>query len=108
MNQLQRYIALRGISCQTIATGTGIGYHSVQKHVKGVRCNVRIREAIATFLGIEASLAWGRGSVLYLRKLIAAEANRVADEKAKTVREEFLKKYSEGATLPAKRKAVNV
>ena len=108
MNQLQRYIELRGISCQTIADATRFGYHSIQKNVKGVRCNIKIREAIAKFLDIDASRAWGRGSLLYLRKLVAAEANRVADEKAKTAREEFLKKYSDGATLPAKRKAVNV
>ncbi|OGW36124.1 MAG: hypothetical protein A2X58_08575 [Nitrospirae bacterium GWC2_56_14] len=108
MNYLQQLIDLRGLTCQDIATGTGYGYHSIQKTVKGVRRHPLIREAIAKHLHIDALRTWGRGSVLYLRKLVAVEANRVAEEKAKTARETFLAKYADHATLPAKRKAVNV
>jgi len=108
MNYLQQLIDLRGLTCQDIANATGYGYHSVQKNVKGVRCNLPIREAIAKHLHVDASRIWGRGSVLYLRKLVAVEANRVAQERAEAARDNFLKKYSDSATLPAKRKAVNV
>lgn len=108
MNHLQQLIDLRGLSAQDIATATGFGYHSVQKNVKGVRCNLRIRQAIADYLNIDCNKTFGRGSVLYLRKLVAEEANKKAAEKAEQTRKKFLKKYADSATLPAKRKAVNV
>lgn len=108
MNYLQQLIELRSLTFYDIADATGYGYHSIQKNVKGVRCNLHIREAIAKFLHIDASKVWGRGSALYLRRLVAVEANRVALGKAEIARTQFLEKYSDSATLPAKRKAVNV
>jgi|SRR6185369_6478736 len=108
MNYLQRYIKIRGLSCQAIADSTGIGFHSIQKNVKGVRRNQAIREAIAKYLGLDPVKTWGHGSVVYLRKMVAVAANRAAEEKGQKARREFLEKYSDDATLPAKRKAVNV
>jgi hypothetical protein len=108
MNYLQQLIEIRGLTAQDIATATGFGYHSVQKNVKGVRRNPQIRAAIAACLGLDPIKAWGRGAMIYLRRLVAVEANRVALEKAEITRTEFIAKYSESATLPANRKAVNV
>jgi len=108
MNYLQKLIELRGLTCQDIAAGTGYGYHSVQKAVKGVRRQPAIRTAIADYLGLDAAKTWGSGSVIFLRRQVAIEANRVAKEKAEATRREFLKKYSDSAILPAKRRAVNV
>ncbi len=108
MNYLQQLIQLRSMTMQDLATAINLGYHCVQKTVKGQKRGVATRAAIAKHLGIDASRTWGRGSVLYLRKLVAIEANRVAAEKAEKARADFLKKYSDSATLPAQRRAVNV
>jgi hypothetical protein len=108
MNYLQRYIDVRGINCQDIATATGFGYHSIQKNVKGIRRNHNIRTAIAEYLGLDPEKTWSRGAVVYLRKMVAVAVNQMADEKAQKARREFLEKYSDDATLTAKGKAVNV
>lgn len=108
MNYLQQYITLNNLTCQDIATGTGYGYHSVQKTVKGVRRHPAIRTAIAEYLGLDPAKTWGRGSVVYLRRQVAVAANRAAQEKAEKARREFMKKYSFIATVPAQREAVNV
>jgi hypothetical protein len=108
MNYLHRLIELRDLTCYDLASTTGFGYHSIQKNVKGVRRNPQIRTAIAEALGLDPVKTWGRGSVIYLRRLVAIEANRAADKHAAVTREKFLKKYSDGPTLPHQRKAVNV
>ncbi len=108
MNYLQQLIELRGMTVQDLATAIQLGYHCVQKTVKGHKRGVQTRAAIAGYLGLDPVKVWGRGSVLYLRRLVAVEANKVAQQKAETTRTEFLKKYADCATLPAKRKAVNV
>jgi len=109
MNYLQRYIEVLGISCQDIATATGYGYHSIQKTVKGHRRSVPIRAAITQHLGLDNEKTWGRGSVVYLRRMVAVAANRMADEKADAARSKFLAKYGEDAgNVTAKRRAVNV
>jgi hypothetical protein len=108
MNYLKQLIDLRDLTCQDIATATGFGYHSIQKNIKGARRNTSIRNAIAGFLDLDPARTWGKGSVIYLRRLVAIEANQVAQEKAEVTRTEFLKRYSDSATLPAKRKVVNV
>ena len=104
MNYLQQLIKLRKLTFHDIATGTGIGYHSIQKAVTGDRKPVRIREAIANYLRIDNDKAFGRGSAMYLRHLVALEANKQAE----IIKQEFLAKYSDTATLPAQRRAVNV
>ncbi len=104
MNYLQQLIKLRKLTFHDIAKGTGYGYHSIQKAITGDRKPVKIREAIACYLQVDSSKAFGRGSAMYLRHLVAMEANKQAE----ILKQEFLKKYSDSATLPAKRTAVNV
>lgn len=104
MNYLQQLIKLRKLDCRDIATASGLGYHSIQKTVNGERRSVKIREAIATYLQIDSSKAFGRGSAMYLRHQLALEANKQAE----IHRQELLKKYCDAPTLPAKRAAVNV
>ncbi|WP_277058756.1 hypothetical protein [Trichlorobacter lovleyi] len=109
MNYLQRYIELRKTSCQEISNAVGLGYHSVQKVVKGVRRPLIVRKAVAEYLGLDPVKTWGRGAAMYLRHMIAVEANRMADEKAEQARAEFLAKYGASSNnLTAKRQAVNV
>lgn len=108
MNYLQQLLELRGMTIQDLATAISLGYHCVQKTVKGHKRGIKTRAAIANHLGIDPERTWGRGAVLYLRRLVAIEANKVAQQKAEKTRIEFLKKYADAATLPANRKAVNV
>lgn len=108
MNYLQQLIELRGMTVQDLATAIGLGYHCVQKTVKGHKHGVQTRNAIAAHLGLDPVKAWGRGYAIYLRRVVAIEANKVAQQKAEIARTEFLKKYSDNATLPAKRKVCNV
>lgn len=109
MNYLQRYIEVRGITCQDIATATGYGYHSIQKTVKGVRRPVKICAAITKYLCLDNEKTWGRGAAVYLRRMVAIAANRMADEKAEAARVEFLAKYgADSRNVTAKRNAVNV
>ena len=108
MNYLQQLIELRGMTVQDLATAIGLGYHCVQKTVKGHKHGVVTRNAIAAYLGLDPVKAWGRGYAIYLRRMVAIEANLVADKRAEATRTEFLKKYSDSATLPAKRKICNV
>lgn len=109
MNYLQRYIELRGLNCQIIANSTGYGYHSVQKAVKGVRRHPVIRTAIAQYLGLDPVRTWGRGSALYLRRMVAVETSRAADRAAEQARSKFLAKYNVSTdNLTLKRQAVNV
>ena len=105
MNDLQRYMDLCGITCTDIAAGTRLGYHSVQKVVKGHRRAPKIRAAIAYYLGLDPDKLWGRGAAMYLRARIAVEAARQAEAK----RLEILSKYiPDGANIAPKRRAVNV
>lgn len=105
MNNLQRYLDLRGLTAQAIALAIGIGYHTVQKTIKGHRRCPRIRIAIATYLGLDAEKLWGRGSVLYIRKAVAEEASRQAETK----RREIINHYAPSApSVKPLRHAVNV
>lgn len=106
MNYLKQLLDVKGITCQDISAGTGYGYHSVQKTVKGHRRQVQIRNAIATFLGLDPTKAWGKGSMIYLRRQVAIEANLMAAQRAESAKKAFLAKYTR--ILPAKAKAVNV
>lgn len=108
MNYLQQLIELRGMTVQDLATALNLGYHCVQKTVKGHKHGVATRNAIAAYLGLDPVKTWGRGYTVYLRRQVAVEANRVAQEKAEAARVKFLGKYSVIATLSAKRNAVNV
>ena len=108
-NYLQEYIELRGLSIQGLADAIGLGYHCVQKTVKGHKRGVNTRAAITEYLGLDNDKTWGRGAVVYLRHKVALEAKRVADEKASQARVAFLAKYSGTIdNLTGKTKAVNV
>lgn len=104
---LKQYITeLRGISFIDLANALKLGHHCVQKTVKGQRRNPNIRRAIAEHVGLDPEKTWGRGSVVYLRRMVAVEAGRVAEEKAQQARRAFLQKY-DGQSVNAKNRAVN-
>ena len=108
-NYLKQYLELRGLTCQDLAIAIGLGYHCVQKTVKGHKHGVRTRAAIADYLGLDPIKTWGRGSVIYLRRMVAVEANKVADQKAAKTKNDFLAKYNgNGSGLHCKASTVNV
>lgn len=76
MNDLQKLIALRGLTAIEIAQATGANYHSVQKTIKGVRIIQCVQPVIAAYLGLDEKRTWGPGSRRYLRQLIAEEIDR--------------------------------
>ncbi len=89
MNDLQRLLKLRGISCRDIAEAKAIEYHTVQKTIaraaytdkRGViriRKPKNIRRVVADYLGLSYDQVWGDGSALTLRRLIKAEVRKKA------------------------------
>lgn len=92
MNDLQKYLDLRGITAAQIAKETGLGYHSVQKNVRGVRKNAAVREAIAVYLGLEYSDLWGPSSPRVLSKLIRREIERRAEGERARLRSLYLRR----------------
>jgi len=101
---------LRGIDAIEIARATGIGYHQIQKAVKGVAM-IRLRngkqakrplpkhvgEAIAAHLGLTYAETFGRQSDLVLRRLILREIAKQAKQVKKDLDALYL---TDNAILP--------
>lgn len=90
MNDLQKYLLLRNISAAQIARETRLGYHSVQKNIRGVRDTPVVREAIADFLGLSRHQIWGENAPVLLRRLIKEEIDRKAETERKRLRKRYL------------------
>ena len=103
MNNQQKYLALRDISCAEIATATSLNYHVVQKVIKGHRRPAHVRAAIAAFLGIDVALFWGTDADI--RLLIAQEIDRKAASERTRLRARFLRR--DMTTIPKARGACN-
>lgn len=103
MNNQQKYLALRGIDCAAIAAGTELGYHTVQKVIKGHRSTLHVRESIAGYLGVEVDVLWGDAATL--RQLLAQEIDRKAASERTRLRARFLRR--DVTTLSKARVACN-
>lgn len=103
MNNQQKYLALRDIDCATIATALELGYHTVQKVIKGHRNTLHVREAIAGYLDVEVGVLWGDAATL--RQLLAHEIDRKAASERTRLRARFLRR--DVTTLPKARVACN-
>jgi hypothetical protein len=85
----------------------GIGMHSVQKVVKGIRGTLHIQNAIAAYLGREYGQEltvddlFGEHRQKVLRRLLEAEIDRKAEER----RERLYHHYVKGKGRLANRKA---
>lgn len=90
MNDLQKYILLLNISAAKIAKATRLGYHSVQKNIRGVRNNSDVRDAIADYLGLSRHQIWGKNSSFFLHRLIEKEIDRKTESERKRLRKRYL------------------
>lgn len=105
MNDLQKLIALRGLTAFQIAQDTGANYHSVQKTIKGVRIIHCVQPVVAEYLGLDPDRAWGPGARSYLRKLIAEEIDRQSAGERKRLRDLYLR--DSAARVPKNRRSSN-
>jgi hypothetical protein len=90
MNDLQKYLCLVGLTAGQIAEATGLGYHSVQKNIRGVRVNPDVREAISRYLGLSCQQLWAENPPIPLRRLIRQEINRKAEGERKRLQRRYL------------------
>jgi hypothetical protein len=105
MNDLQKYLALRGITASEIAQATGCNYHSVQKTIKGVRLVKTVQPHVAGFLGMRPEQLWGQGATQRLRRLIREEIDRRAEGERARLTASYLR--DNAAMIPNKRMAGN-
>lgn len=103
MNDLQRLFAARGITVTDLVPILGIGFHTLQKVIKGVRSTPYVQAAIAEYLGLTATQAFGPSRSRYLRPLIEGEINRHRAEYERKLKAKFLN----NSTVPARCKTVN-
>jgi hypothetical protein len=52
MNELQKLIKIRGMNIRQLAKELRLGYHSLQKTVKGKRNTKRVLEALAAYFQV--------------------------------------------------------
>ena len=93
MNNLQTYLKIKGISATDVAAGTGLGYHSVQKNIKGLRNNRVVREAIARHLDLPYTHIFGSASGRHIRKLIQHAIKETASQRARAEQQRLERKY---------------
>lgn len=107
MNDLQKLFKLRGLSMQALAEAVGLGEHSVQKTVKGIRKPQHVRSAVAGYLGLEVDQAFGPGASLYLKRLIKEEIAQQAKNFEQTLKQKIHHIRPVNPTLSEQRKASN-
>ena len=73
-----------------LAKELGLGYHSVQKVVKGIFNTPAIRKLIAEHFGVRYYQMWGDESSRTLRRLMTEEIDRHAKEERARLRALFL------------------
>lgn len=89
MNDLQKLIILRRVSIPAMARSLGHGYHSVQKTIKGVRSPRHVQDAVADYLGLTWSQAFGPGRSAHLRRLILAEISKAGRAKVRSLQAQY-------------------
>lgn len=90
MNDLQKYLKLRGACMKTIARTVGLNYHSVQKTVQGKRHSSHVKLAVARELGVDPLLLWS-DDPQDVKTLISQEIDRRADAERARLRASFLR-----------------
>jgi Ner family transcriptional regulator len=106
-NALQNLFELRGESMAKLAAAVGIGQHSVQKVVKGVRSSFHVQQAIADYLCREydqeltADDLFGEHKQKTLRRLLEI----AIDRKSEAQRDRLISHYIKSKGRLANRKA---
>jgi len=99
MNLVEKLVKTKGLSKWQLSQELGVGYHSLQKILKGnwkyvtktgevrfTECR-HIREKISDWLGYPYELIWGANSEHFLRRLISEEIDRKTDIERERIRQ---------------------
>jgi len=92
MTKLQALVKLRGIPVIRIAREQRVGYHSLQKTVKGVRKSRPMLQALARHLGLSAHALLGPNADTIITHLIEIEIERHAEERRRELKKLYLSK----------------
>ena len=92
MNNLQALIKLRGIPVTHIAREQHVGYHSLQKTVKGSQVTIPMLQALALHLGLSAHALLGPNAGTIITHLIEKEIEKHAEERRQELKNLYLKK----------------
>lgn len=98
MNLIEKLLKAKGLNKCQVARELGLGYHSVQKTIKGVSYTTKrgelkfrecrhIREKFASWLGYTYEFIWGPSADVFLKKLIREEIDRRIERRAKVDKE---------------------
>lgn len=101
MNLIEKLIKAKGLSKRQLARELEVGYHSLQKMLKGnwkyttktgevrfTECR-HIRKRVADWLGYPYELIWGSNSDVFLKHLITEEIDHQAHRHAELERQEL-------------------
>lgn len=91
LNDIQRLIKLRGLDAKKIASAIGLGYHLVQKTIKGLRTGENARFLIADHLGLTRAEAFGPDSAEHLQRLIIVEIGKHSETQVDAMKKTWLK-----------------
>jgi len=96
MNDLQKLLRLKNVSVLQLSEEIGIGYHTVQKTVKGLphRKNRIVQTAVAEWLGLTVDQVFGP----HAQRTLARHLELAIKDRAQRVSERLIGKY-----LPQKR-----
>lgn len=90
MNSLQRLIKLGGSSIRRIAKEEGVGYHSLQKTIKGVRRTETMQDVIASRYRVNRKALFGAKAEETIRYLMEREINRQAESRRDELKRRYL------------------
>jgi len=91
LNDLQKLLRLKKITLRQIAHVSGVGYHSLQKVVKGVRKTPSVRRAIASYLNVTPEALWGPKSHTVIYYLMEKEIEHQACDKREELKNGYLR-----------------
>ena len=90
MTKLQALVKLRGIPVTNIAREQHVGYHALQKTVKGSSITKPMLQAIALHLGLSAHALLGQNSDTIITHLIEKEIETHTEERRRELRRLYL------------------
>ncbi len=91
MTRLQALIKLRGVPITDIAKEQRVGYHSLQKTIKGVRKHPAVLQVLARHLGLPPhALLRPEDANITLTRLVEREIEARAEERRQELRRLYL------------------
>ncbi len=91
LNNLQILLKLKKVTVRQIAHASGVGYHSLQKVVKGVRQTPSIRQTVASYFNVTPDAFWGPKSHAVIKYLMEQEIEHQASGRRDELRNLYLR-----------------